>query len=203
MIEDGSDWDLLLVVSKYGKLLDRYADHARGDGRDPQVLGIPQIESKRFTFVVSDALPPGVTQRRFEKYKDSLLGPHTVEGASEDAPAFFQLPYWASRRQMVVSMRKRRATDRSSWDETEWPLIPTNAIEFLGAARSRSVNPVWTHDRKDLVRLVDTFFGYALIARNHLDLIENRGPGGGVPSVKMAEAEQERRELLLSWRSKC
>jgi hypothetical protein len=167
------DWDVLLAVSEYGSVLAKCMEH------------IPETvrRNKSFFMVVAQS-----TDLSSEPEDISSLLP---AGVAEHQVEIRWLPYWLHNRHMVLGLKLvgSRPADFEF----------TNAIRYDRRGASNRINPVNIdyHNRLDLERLMDTFFGYVWLAENP-----------GWISQKLTDeqlrenARNKRSKMLSEWRSK-
>jgi hypothetical protein len=193
------DFDLLLIVSTFGKVLDWYRSHHSEFLGTARMTGvqIPAIEDRFFSVVTSEAPNHQAIRKRLNGFRSQLLGPH-VETRDKATDPFYFRPGWASRRNFIVALTRHR---------TE--LRPTSAIEFMGS-RHRA-NPVFTDRKADLDRLIDSFFGYVAEAESymgHAPRLTTRARSdrmrvppltSHLPTVTVEQARSRRESLLKSW----
>lgn len=172
------DWDLMLAVSEYGKILHKYFTHR--DSSAPT--------HRRCCLIVADSDRHAEMEKRLQPYRDYLIG-----GIGDEA--WYQLPYWRHNHHMLLLLKKGGAVGR-------WRRVAGLSYEKSGL--SNTVNPIFFHgeDLTDLERLENVFFGYVFEAENP-GWWYTRPSGTDryttKPQLARAKAEDRARELLKAW----
>lgn len=154
-------WDLMVVVSEYGKVLGKFMDHCESKNIRHR------MEDKRFCVIVADSDYAWITRERLKRYSHVLLKAHNDE-------PYFSIPAATHNQHMVVLVQ------REGWK-------PVAAIRYEKVGLGNRVNPIYIKERattgeaKDLDAALACFKRYLHMSRY--------GVPGAAPSPSRSTSE--------------